>query len=193
MTGFMNGYDDTIDTNDYNITIDGYQMIMEECTPNESYNRRETIRHNILGGTQSVMRGNYLPRDYTFTTHLLIDPEHPEVYDSTFKTWQSKPVTVSSGFMGGKFDAEIIIKRSPCNSPNYLLIEVQVIEIPTGTSLIPNDEFIIPGDKVVPIKTVSTRNSTKTKTTKTKNGKKGKDSKGKNSKGGKITKTKKGK
>lgn len=185
---------DTENTDDFNITLDGYQMIMEECTPNEAFNRRETIRHNIIGGTQTVMRGNYLPRDYTFTTHFLVDPNHPDVYDSIIREWQSRPVTVVSKYMGGKFDAEVIIKKSPCTSPNYLAMEIQVIEIPGSKSLIPNDDFIIPGDKVVPISVSSAKKSKKTSSKKSSSKTVKKNSSKKSSskkKGGKITKTNK--
>ena len=165
-------YDRNVDTDNYNVSIDGYSMIMEEVTPNESFNRRETIRHQILGGTQTVMRGNYLPRDYSFTTHWLIDPDHPDVYDDIIREWQSRPVEVISKYMGGKFNAECIIKKSPTTYGNYLLLEIQVIEIPSEKSLIPNDEFSIPKDTVSSIKVESTKKAktnTKKNTKKTSN------------------------
>jgi len=181
-------YSDKVDINDYNVMIDGYQMIMEEITPNESYNRRETVRHNIIGGTQTVMRGNYLVRDYTFTTHLLIDPEYPDVYDDVFREWQSKPVEVISKYMGGKFNAELILKRNFNDSPNFLSLEIQLIEIPSEKSLIPNDEVEIPTDKKEKVKVTSSNKSSKNKNSK--NSKDKGKKKGKN-KGKNITKTKK--
>ena len=189
-------YDSNVDANDFNISVDGYQMIMETVTSNETFNRRETVRHNILGGTQSVMRGNYLVRDYNFTTHLLIDPNHPDVYDKILQEWQSKPVEIISKYMGGKFNAEVIIKRNVDNSPQYLALDVQVIEIPSGKSLIPKDEFSTPKDKVMPVTTTSSKEKPKSKqdktTTKNKN-KKNKNKKGKNNKkkGSNITKVRK--
>lgn len=189
-------YDKNVDADFYNISLDGYDMIMEEFTPNESFNRRETIRHNILGGTQSVMRGNYLPRDFNFTTHFLIDEEHPDVYDDIIREWQSKPVEVISKYMGGKFKAEVIIKKGATQqSPNYLAMEIQVIEIPEEKSLIPKDEFIIPKDVITPIKVSSTKKkatkkNTK-KTTKTNNKKDSKQKKKDKKKGKNITKAKK--
>ena len=159
-------YDSNVDSEDFNITLDGYSMIMEEVTPNESFNRRETVRHFILGGTQTVMRGNYLPRDYNFTTHLLIDPQHPDVYDNVIREWQSKPVEVICNQMGGKFDAEVIIKKSPSSSPNYLALEIQVIEIPETKSLIPHEEVIIPSQpKTVKITSTKKKNTNLTLTT----------------------------
>ena len=164
-------YSQKVDTQYYNVSLDGVDLIMEECTPNEAYNRRETIRHNIIGGTQTVMRGNYLVRDYTFITHVLIDPQFPDVYDKVFKEWQSKPVEVISKHMGGKFKAEVIIKKHQNDSPHYLSLEIQVIEIP-DKSVIPNDVVDLPVDKISPVKVTS----------KSKNDKKGKNSKGKMSK-----------
>ena len=184
-------YNKFVVAEDYNVSIDGYDMVMEECTPNESYNRRETIRHNIIGGTQSVVRGNYIVRDYTFTTHLLIDPQYPDVYDEVFRLWQSKPVEVISRYMGGKFNAECIIKRNPNDSPNYLNVEIQVIEIPTSVSLIPNDALNVPVDKITPVKITSKKNKNKDKKGK-KDSKSKKDKekdKKKNKKGKNITKT----
>ena len=159
----MDMYDKNVDSDNYNVFLDGYQMIMETVTANETFNRRETVRHNILGGTQSVMRGGYLVRDYNFTTHLLIDPDHPDVYDDIFRTWQSKPVEVVSKYMGGKFNAEVIIKRSTEGSPNYLGLDIQVIEIPDSASLIPNEEFLVPEDAVPKTTTTSTGDTTTTK------------------------------
>lgn len=183
---------ENIDNKHFNVSLDGYDMIMEELTPNESFNRRETIRHNILGGTQSVMRGNYLPRDYTFTTHLIIDADNPDVYDSVLREWQSKPVEVSSKFMGGKFKAEIIIKKSPTGMPNFLGLEVQVIEIPESKSLIPNESIVIPKKPKKNVTITSTKNKS-SKSSKKSNSKKSnskKSSKKNNKKGSKITKTK---
>ena len=163
-------YGSNVEAKNYNVTVDGYQMIMEDLSTNESFNRRETIRHNIIGGTQSVMRGNYVARDYTFTTHLLIVPEFPDVYDDIIREWQSKPVEVISNLMGGKFKAELIIKKTPSNSPNYLNLEVQVKEIPEQKSLIPNDEFVIPSETKAKTKVTSkTNKDTKKNTKNTKN------------------------
>lgn len=192
-------YDKNVDADFYNITLDGYQLIMEDFTPNESFNRRETIRHNILGGTQSVMRGNYLPRDFNFTTHFLIDPDYPDVYDDIFRDWQSKAVEVISKYMGGKFKAEVIIKKSPTQqSPNYLAMDIQVIEIPEEKSLIPKDEFNVPKDVITPVtvtsskkKTTNKKSSKKTNKNKNKNSKSSKQKKKDNKKGKNITQAKK--
>lgn len=182
-------YKEKLDNNFYNVSVDGYDIIAEEITPNEAYNRRETSRKNIIGGTQTVIRTNYIPRDYTIITHFIIDPLYPDVYDNILQEWQSKPVEVISKHLGGKFMAECIVKPSIMDSPNYLRVELQLIEIPDTESLIPNDVFNVPAnnDSSVTItskkKKKKNKKNTKTKKTSNKNSKKSK--KGKN-----ITKTK---
>lgn len=191
----MEMYSEKINANQFNISIDGLQLIGEEISPNESFNRRETSRKHIIGGTQSVIRTNYIHRDFSFTCHLRIDPLYPDIYDSTFQLWQSKPVEVISKELGGKFNAECVIKKKH-ETPAYLTIEVQLIEIPE-TSLIPNDSVKVPTDKITKTSTKnknkgSTNKNTKKDTKKTtkKTTKKGNSKKG-SKKGNKITKVKK--
>ena len=181
-------YHDHIKSSDYNLSIDGLDIIVEEITPNESFNRRETSRKSIIGGTQTVIRTNYLPRDYNVVCHFLIDPLYPDVYDNIFREWQSKPVEVISKDMGGKFNAECMLKKSPSDSPNYLRVEIQLVEIPSDKSLIPNDAVKIPtGSK---IKVTSTRKTNK-KSNKKSNKNSNKKNKNNKKKGGKVTKTNK--
>ena len=186
-------YNSKVNKDNYNVSIDGYDMIAESITVNEAYNRRETGRKNIIGGTQAVIRTNYIHRDYAFTTHLLIDPLYPDVYDDLFRQWQSKPVEVISKHMGGKFNAEVIIKKLGDKlSPNYLGIEVQVLEIPDVESLIPNDVFKSPTNKESKIKITSKgkkKNNSRTnnKTNKNKNKTQNRNNK---KKGNNITHTK---
>lgn len=168
----MKAYAENIDSNYFNISIDGFSLIGEDISPNESFNRRETSRKNIIGGTQSVVRTNYIHKDFNFTAHLRIDPLYPDIYDETLQLWQSKTVEVISKELGGKFNAECIVKRKH-DSPSYLTLDIQLIEIPEATSNIPNDTFAVPTDKI-------TKSSTKDKN----KNKKGKD-KNKNKKGSK--------
>ena len=44
-------YPEKVDASFYSVSIDGYDLIAEEINPSESYNRRETSRHDIIGGT----------------------------------------------------------------------------------------------------------------------------------------------
>lgn len=182
-------YNEKVDKNFYNVSIEGFDLIAEEVTPSEAYNRRETSRKNIIGGTQHVIRTNYLNRDYTIITHLLIDPLYPDVYDNTFRDWMSRPVEVISKHMGGKFFAECIVKPSVEDSPNYLKLEIQLIEIPDTKSLIPNDVFSAPSNNESNVKVISKKKSKKSKKkkTNTKNSKKNNKNK---KKGNNITKTK---
>ena len=149
----MEMYSEQIDSNHFNISIDGLQLIGEDISPNESFNRRETSRKNIIGGTQSVIRTNYIHRDFSFTSHLRVDPLYPDIYDTTFQLWQSKAVEVISKELGGKFNAECIVKKKH-ETPSYLTIEVQLIEIPSETSLIPDDVVKVPTDKITKTKVV---------------------------------------
>ena len=185
---FMSMYSSTINPNTFNITIDGFPLIIEpEPSPNESYNRRETARHDIIGGTQWVARTTYVPIDVTFTTHVRIDPYYPDIYDSTFKLWMSKPVEVISREFGGKFNAECIVKKIH-SSPAFLTLEIHLTEIPDSTTNIPGDEFVVPTDV---ISTTSTKSKSTSKKNSKKTSKKNKTKNKKNKKkGSKITKTK---
>lgn len=186
----MNMYSSTVDPKMFNITIDGFPLIVEDPSPNESFNRRETSRHNIIGGTQWVARTTYVPIDFTFTTHVRVDPLYPDIYDSTFQLWMSKTVEVVSRELGGvgKFNAECKVKKTH-SSPSFLTLEIQLIEIPGDKSNIPNDEFIVPTDQITTTtvsKSDKTKKNSKKDTKKNKKTKKGKNGK----KGSKITRTK---
>lgn len=181
----MDKYNTKVDSKFFNVSIDGLDIIAEEINPSESFNRRETVRKNIIGGTQQVMRGGYIHRDYTITTHFMIDPEYPDIYDDIFIEWQSKPVEVISKELGGKFDAECIVKRVH-DTPNFLKLEIQLAEIPTNVSNIPNDSMKLPADELSNTKITSSKTTTKTTNkTDTKTNKK--------NKGSNITQTKKNK
>ncbi|MBR0369159.1 MAG: hypothetical protein IJH63_00380 [Methanobrevibacter sp.] len=180
---------DNLDSKLFNISIDGLDLIGESFSPSESYNRRELSRHTIIGGTQKVIRTTYVQRDFTFNTHVRIDPLYPDIYDSTFRLWMSKPVEVVSKELGGKFNAECTVKKTHEN-PSSLSLEIHLIEIPDENSLIPNDNFIVPYDKILPKVKVTTKDSSKSKDkSKKKNKKVINKSKKVNSKnkGGKIT------
>ena len=183
-------YSSKVNKDFYNVSIDGYDLIAEEINPSEAFNRRETGRKSVIGGTQVVVRTNYIPRDFTIVTHLLIDPLYPNVYDSIFQEWQSKDVEVVSKYMGGKFNAECIVKPSYEDSPNYMKVEIQLVEIPDTKSLIPNDEFKAPENKSdEELKIISKKSKKKNKKKSKKSTNKSKDNK-KKKKGGNITKTK---
>lgn len=192
----MQMYSPKIDSKYFNVTIDGLDLIGRDFSPSESFNRRETSRHAIIGGTQNVMRTTYVPRDFTFTCKLQIDPLYPDIYDSTFELWMSKPVEVISRELGGGlFKAECKVKRIH-ETPAYITVEIQLIEIPEVKSNIPNDDFKVLTDKVTTSNTkkgkgkgTSKKGSNKSSKKTTKKTKKS-TSKNKKKKGSKITKTK---
>lgn len=187
-------YSDKIDSKFFNVSIDGLSLIAEDLTPNSSFNRRETARHNIIGGTQRIVRTTYVHRDFSFTSHVRVDPLYPDVYDETFKLWHSKPVEVISKEMGGKFNAECIVKKTH-ETPSYLRLEIQLIEIPDETSLIPNDTISVPTDKVTQTNKKDNKKNTKKdtkKTTKKDSKKDKKNTKKTTKKSNKKTKKKKG-
>ena len=178
-------YNSNVDSKLFNISIDGLDIIAEDINPSESFNRRETVRKNIVGGTQQVIRSGYIPRDNTITAHFMIDPEFPDVYDEIFMEWMSKPVEIISKELGGKFNAELIIKKSHNDSPNFLKLEIQIIEIPNNTSNIPNDSLKIPSDELQSVTVKSSKDTGKTKTKKNTN----KTNDNKKNKGKNITTT----
>jgi len=183
----MDMYDETMDTSFYNISIDGYDLVAEEISPNESYNRRETSRHDIIGGTQRVVRTTYIPREYSITTHVRIDPTEPDIYDDVFRDWMSKNVEVISKYIGGSMKAECVVKVDPNDSPNYLKLEINLTEIPDEKSLIPGEEFNVPDDVISPVKISTSSSKSSDKSKKDKTNKSSKTTK----KGSNITKTKK--
>jgi hypothetical protein len=132
----------------HDVTIDGNLFICESVSPSESFRRRERNRTNILNGTQVVTKGVYVPLDVTFTTHVSIDPTRPDMYDNVFEEMMSKSCEVISPELGGKFNAQVLIKKEH-DKYGMLKLTIQLIEIPDVVSRIPGEgEFIIPEDKL---------------------------------------------
>lgn len=132
---------------DFNMEIDGYSIFAEEVTGDESFNRRETNRQKIMGGTEFVSRTNYIPRQYEFVTHLFCPKDRPNVYDELFRDWSSRPVEIVSPDIGGYFWAELQIKRHRV-SPMMLEVNFTAIEIPDTKTNIPGDTFTLPRDTI---------------------------------------------
>ncbi len=132
----------------HDITIDGNLFICESVSPSESFRRRDRTRISIIGGTQKVLKGPYIPLDISFTTHVDIDPYRPDMYDPIFEDMMSKTCEVISPELGGKFNAQVIIKKEH-DKYKKLKLTIQVIEIPDKVSRIPGEmEFVIPEDKL---------------------------------------------
>lgn len=125
-----------------NIEIEGCPFYAEDIQPTESYNRRELNRTSILGGTEFVSPGKYIPREFSFTTSILIPEGKPHVHDALFSEMMSKPCEVISPYMGGIFDAEVIIKKSP-ETPSSIHLDITVKEIPKTESNIPNEQITL--------------------------------------------------
>lgn len=142
-------YDDAFTKAEAPVEIDGYPFYAEEITSNEPYNRRETNRQSILGGTEFVTRGKYIVRDFSFSTHIHIPEGRPDRFDDVFREMVRKPCEVISPYMGGKFNAEVIIEvNAEESSPEDLKLDIQVIEIPDVISNIPGEEQFIPADEL---------------------------------------------
>lgn len=142
-----NEFYDNIAGAEHNIEINGFPFWVEEFSSNESYNRRELNRQDILGGTQFVTRGKYIPRQFSFTTHVKVPIERHDVHDKVFIEMMSKPAEIITPDFGGLFTAEVVVKKTP-SAPDELEIEFEITEIPEEKSNIPNDDFKVPEDRL---------------------------------------------
>lgn len=124
----MNLYENRFNDN-FNVQINGVDLFAEEVTSDESFSRNEIVRQNILGGTQFVSKGAFVPKKYSFTTHLSIPAERPDFYDSLFNEWVNNPAEVVSPEFGGMFMAELTIKKEH-TAPKILTITFNLTEIP---------------------------------------------------------------
>lgn len=113
-----------------NIEIDGFPFTAESISPNEAYSRRDLKRTKILNGGEVVTQGDFIPRDFTFTSKLRVRPDNHDMYDNIFQNMVSKPCEVVCRDMGPIFNAQVTIKKSPTTGdPTTLTCEVQVVEI----------------------------------------------------------------
>lgn len=135
----------------YNIEINGFPFFAESVDSDEFYNRRDLVVNNIIGGTQQVMRGPYIARSFSFVTHVLVDPEHPDVYNDIFREMMSGTCEVISPELGGLFKANVIIKPLH-KKPRSLELSISITEIPGTESNIPGDVFVVPEDKLEDVK-----------------------------------------
>ncbi|WP_458454189.1 hypothetical protein [Methanobrevibacter sp.] len=166
-----------------NIKIMNYPFFAEEIESEEPYNRRERKFTSIIGGTERMSSGEYVHREYSFTSTISYPPGDPGAYDHIFKKMMSKPVTVVSQSMGGTFQALIKIHKS-FPAPNRIKLDVTVTEVPGVNSNIDGEKKLtVP--KVEKIKTKVTKKSTKSSTkgkTNTKKNKSNRNSKTKKNK-----------
>lgn len=138
-------------TEGYNFEIDGFPFFTESVEPEEFFNRRDYNRLKIIGGTEFVNKGGYVSRSFSFTTHVRVEANNPDVYKDIFQNMMSKICTVVSPEIGGMFDAVVVIKPKHL-SPQYLELAVKVTEVPKTESNIIGEDFIIPEDKLEDVK-----------------------------------------
>ena len=139
-------YKDIVNGVSETVEIDGYPFYGENIRGNTSYNRRELNRQKLLGGTENVTRGKYMPKEYTFSTEVYTEG-NPTIFDEIFKEMSNKECEVISPYMGGKFNAEIIIDREDEEaSPEHMNLEITVKEIPGQQPNIPGESFTVPED-----------------------------------------------
>lgn len=152
-----------------NIEINGYPFYAENISSDEAFNRRELNRNSILGGTEVVTKGRYIARSYTFTTTIYHPTNRPDSYENIFKKIVANPAEIISPYMGGKFKAEVIIQKNiEESSPNHMVLDFTVTEIPEEKSNIPGEKFTVPRPKKVNVTTTSTTKKSSSKKSKSK-------------------------
>lgn len=139
-------YKDIVEGVNETLEIDGFPFYAEDIRGDNSFNRRELVRQKLLGGTESVTRGKYLPREYSFTTTVYTEG-NPKIFDDILLEMSNKQCEVISEYMGGKFMAEVIFERraEEC-TPEHWVLDVTVNEIPEAQPNIPGESFVIPED-----------------------------------------------
>lgn len=143
-----------------NIEINGYPFFAENISSDEAYNRRELNRNSVLGGTEIVTKGKYVPRSYSFTTTIYHPENRPDAYEKILRQIVSNTAEVISPYMGGKLKAEVLIQKNiEESSPNHMVLDFTVTEIPSSKSNIPGENFTVPKPKKV--KVTTNRNSKK--------------------------------
>lgn len=147
--------------NNSGVEIDGFLFFPESVKGEESFARREYKRTKIMSGGEFVTRGQYIPKEFSFTTTLDIDPNQPYMYDTIFAIMENKPCEVVSPYMGDVFKAEIQIdKTHPKASPSNLKVDVKVKEIVTPNTTVVGDSILkypsstTLSDKAISVKSV---------------------------------------
>ena len=139
-----------VPTDGCNLEIMGYPFYAEKVSPNEAFRRREMNVNNVVGGTQIVTKGPYVGLDFSITTHVYVDPNRPDEYNSIFQEMMSKPVVVESPEIGGKFKAIVVIKPEHV-SLNSLELTISIKEVPDRNSKIPGESFTVPSSKKITV------------------------------------------
>lgn len=156
--------------NNNGVEIDGFLFFPESVKAEESYARREFKRTKIMSGGEFVTRGQYMPKEFSFTTTLDIDPNQPFMYDKIFEIMENKPCEVISPYMGDNFKAEIQIdKTHPKSAPASLKLDIRVKEIVTpktttvGDAILEYPSTTTLSEKAINIKSVQKQDNEKDK------------------------------
>ena len=134
-----------------NIEIMGFPFYAEKVSVTEAFRRRELNFNAVVGGTQKVTKGQYVGLEFKVTTHVKIDPDRPDEHNSIFQEMMSKPVTVVSPELGGKFKANVVIVPDHAKL-NSLELSITIKEIPGSKSLIPGESWVVPKTKKIDLK-----------------------------------------
>ena len=134
-----------------NIEIMGFPFYAEKVSVTEAFRRRELNYNAIVGGTQKVTKGQYVGLEYKVTAHVKIDPNRPDEHHSIFQEMMSKPVTVVSPELGGKFKANVVIVPEHAKLQT-LELSITIKEIPGKKSKIPGETWTVPKTKKIDLK-----------------------------------------
>ena len=156
--------------NNSGVEIDGFLFFPESVKADESYARREYKRTKIMSGGEFVTRGQFMPREYSFSTTLDIDPDQPNMYDKVFQIMENKPCEIDSPYMGDNFKAEVQIdKTHPKSAPASLKLDIKIKEIVTPKTTVVGDAILdypsttTLSDKAVNIKAIQKKDKEKDK------------------------------
>lgn len=131
------------DDNTTGIDIDGYLFFPKQVDSDESFSHREFIRTKIMSGGEFVTRGQYIPKEFSFDTIIDIEPEHLDEYLNIFALMENKVCKVTSPYLGGMFNAEVMIEvTNPETSPHVIECKVKIKEIPDAMARLKGDPVI---------------------------------------------------
>lgn len=134
----MGMYDDIVDGVSANFIINGHQFYAENINSDEPFNRREVNFKPVLNGTLVSKKGKYIQRKFSFTTTLYHPSGRPDTHEKILKEIASKPVEVTSPYIGKDSIMAIVIFSPNVDegSPNHMTYDVEITEIPGSNSLI---------------------------------------------------------
>ena len=96
-----------------------------------------------MSGGEFVTRGQFMGREFSFTTTLDIDPNKPNMYDKIFQIMENKPCEIVSPYMGDIFNAEVNIEKThPKASPGSLKLDIKIKEIVTPKTSVVGDAVL---------------------------------------------------